>query len=158
MSDEKPAEKPTTKLDKDEITRQLLDKVLTGVEGLRADVTGLRADVTIVAETQKEHGQRMLRAEKRQDEFEEWRARSSERAKSEEMTRSKVDLEHQTQLVHIEERFKALTEAQTNTIVAAMTSAAKTPQGQKVINSLVAFLVVAFGVASAWLASHGGAK
>ncbi len=155
MSDEKPPEKPTVQMEK---VPAYAVEIKEGIQALRGDMVGLRADVTIMAETQKEHGQRMLRAEKRQDEFEEWRARSSERAKSEEATRSKVDLEHQAQLLHIEDRFKAMTEAQTNTIVAAMTKAAGTPQGQKVMNALVGFIVVALTVATGWLMAHGGAK
>jgi hypothetical protein len=155
MSDEKPPEKPTVQMER---VPEWAVKIQEGVTGLRTDVVGLRADVSIIAETQKEQGQRMLRAEKRQDEFEEWRARASERAKSEEQTRSKVDMEHQAHLVHIEERFKAMTEAQTNTIVSAMTAAAKTPQGQKVLNALVGFIVVALTIATGWLMAHGGAK
>lgn len=157
MSDEKPPEKPTVKMEQvpDWAVKLSLD-VKTGFAQVDAKIDEVKADVMLLSEDQKTMGQRMIRAEMRQDEFADWRARSSERAKSEEAIRSKVDLEHQAQLVHIEERFKAMTEAQTSTIVAAMTSAAKTPQGQKVLNAFVGFIVVALTVATGWLMAHGG--
>ena len=152
MSEEKPPDQPTTKeIPKVDPTLEMLKKIDTKVDGLRVDVS-------LLGENYRDLTQRVTLGEKWRQDHDEWRARTSERAKAEEQTRSKVDMEHQAQLVHIEDRFKAMTEAQTGTIVTAMERAAKTPQGQKVVNALVAFIVVVLGVAGAWLSMHGGAK
>jgi hypothetical protein len=159
VSDEKPPEKPTVKMETvpDWAVKLSMD-VKTGFAQVDAKIDEVKADVALLSGEHKGLAERVLRGEKRQDEVELWRARSSERAKMEEQTRSQVDMEHQAQLVHIEERFKAMTEAQTNTIVSAMTTAAKTPQGQKVLNALVGFIVVALTVATGWLMAHGGGR
>lgn len=165
MSDEKPQEKPTERMSKDEIQRQLLDKVLAGVEATRAEVANVRIDVSevktdvaevkkdvaILGENHKDLSQRATITDRRLTEFEEWRARTSERVKDETSQRSKVDLEHQAQLVHIEERFKAMTEAQTNQIAGLVKDAAKTPLGQKILGAAGLVVLALLGVAYARL-------
>lgn len=154
MSDEKPPEKPTVKMETvpDWAVKLSMD-VKTGFATVDAKIDEVKADVALWAGETKGLSERMLREERRTDEMFEWRARSSERAKTEEETRSKVDLEHQAQLVHIEERFKAITENQTAALLEKM---AKTPQGQKLMNTLYMVVMLALSAVAAWLVGHGG--
>ncbi len=173
MSDEKPAEKLTERLRKDEIQRQLLDKVLAGVEATRAEVANVRVDVaevktdvaevkkdvTILGENHKDLSQRATITDRRLTEFEEWRARTSERVKDESQTRSKFDLEHQAQLVNFKEsvtaEFKKLTDAQTlamqNSFVSLAKDAAKTPMGQKLLLAGGGLLLSCIGLAAIYI-------
>lgn len=137
---------------------KLTEEVRSGFEGLQKDVAAVKADVALLADSHKSLSERMSRQERRQDEFEHWRARSSERARAEEATRSKVDLEHQAQLVFLTEKMQEATKAQTGVLIAELTKAAATPKGQKVINALVVFVVTLLTVATGWLAAHGGGK
>lgn len=152
MSDEKPAEKPTVKMETvpDWAVKLSMD-VKQGFAQVDAKIDEVKADVALLSGEHKGLAERVLRGEKRQDEVEQWRARSSERAKSEEMTRSAVDLEHQAQLVHIEERFQALTKAQTSEIASLVKDAAKTPIGQKILGAAGLVVLALLGVAYAKL-------
>lgn len=116
-----------------------------------AGFTGLRADVSVLHNNYVDLTQRMTIGERWRQEYDEWRARTSERAKAEEETRAKGD-------TALAKQFADMTAQQTGTLVAAMERAAKTPQGQKLINALVGFLVIVLTAGGGWLLMHGGAK
>jgi hypothetical protein len=93
MSDQE--SKATTPISKDEIQKGLMEKLVNVVNDLKQsmqeDMKEVRADIRILIESDRSLSDRMMRAEKRGDEFAEWRARASDRAKQP----SQVDLELQ---------------------------------------------------------------
>lgn len=130
-------------------------KIQEGVNATRGEVASLRTDVQLLGESHKDLSQRMTISERRHAEFEEWRSRSSERAKAEESARSKTDMDHSAQLVHLTDEMHKATANQTAVILEKM---AATPQGQRLINAMVGFLVIVLTVAGGWLLMHGGTR
>lgn len=95
MTDEaKQPEKPTAPIAREELNAGLLGRLVDSVRDMKAilqetrDETAsqlkeLRADVTSLVESDKVLIERVARAERRGDEFEEWRARASMRVQGE---------------------------------------------------------------------------
>lgn len=141
--------------------------VKTDVAEVKTDVAAVKLDVSTLGDSYKGLNERMLRGEKRQDEFEEWRARASERAKSEEKVRSSVDLDHAAQLVKLTDDIKlanaAANAAQTTAIVdgvakavkGVVDQAAKNPTIRRIGYAFALLIIQALTLATAYLAMKG---
>lgn len=76
---------------------EMSQRVQDGFAKIQAAIDGL-------IESDRNHGERLMRSEKRQDDFEEWRARASERAKQP----SAVDLEQSAAIASAKVAHEAL--------------------------------------------------
>ncbi len=175
MSDEKPPqppEPPTVKLDKDEITRQLLDKVLLKLTEVgesqsetTASVAALGGEVRAIGSKVDTVAGDVTAVKAEQVEFREWKGAVEERFKSHSMrakTESVHDTAQDTKLQDLENRLAAQAESSMRAILAEARDAAvvvaKTPMGQRVLRAagyaLTAFFVLAtvyFGAVTARL-------
>ncbi len=158
MSD-KPEEKQTIKLDKDEITRQLLDKVLlklndvghsqaettAGMAALGSEVRAIGSKVDTVASDVH-----AVKAE--QVEFREWKGAVEERFKTHSMGAKTLSVHDSTQdvkLQELENRLAKQAESSMRAILAevtpVVTAAAKTPLGQRVLKAGGYAAIAVFG-------------
>lgn len=103
-----PAEKPTTKLSQEEILSGLVKKLQSSVDAGFDAVNGRldrqQSNIDTLGENYKAINERMLRGERRADEFEDWRARASERVRGE----SKTNLGQDAAIAHIVTRVDAV--------------------------------------------------
>jgi len=128
---------------------ELTKSVKSGFAEVRADLSLVANDVTVVKD-------RVTVVEQRVATLEESRKNTSMRVRESQST----DMEHAAQLAQLSAKFEeaiaAQTKAQTSEIAALVKQAAATPQGQKILNALVGFIVVALTVATGYLMAHGG--
>lgn len=158
----KPPEAPTTKLDKDEITRQLLDKVLLKLNEVGHSQTDVTASVAILSGDVRAIGSKVdivavdvhaVKAE--QVEFREWKGAVEERFKTHSMGAKNLsvhDTSQDAKLQELENRLAKQAESSMRAILAEVTEAAKvvvkTPLGQRVAKAAGYALVAFFGFAT----------
>lgn len=154
-------EKPTTKLDKDEITRQLLDKVLLKLTDVgnsqaemtesqnklagKVDVLGGKVD-TITVDVHA------IKAE--QVEIREWKGAVEERFKTHSMGTKALsvhDGDQDMKLQELENRLAIAAESSMRAILVEAKEAAKTPLGRKVVTATGAFLLTALTAGTLYL-------
>lgn len=162
---DKPEEKPTTKLDKDEITRQLLDKVLLKLNEVGASQTETTAGMAALGSKVDTIGTKVdtvandvhaVKAE--QVEFREWKGAVEERFKTHSMGAKSLSVHDTTQdvkLQELENRLAKQAESSMRAILAEVTTAAKvvakTPLGQRVAKAAGYALLAFFGLATVYL-------
>lgn len=128
---------------------ELTKSVKSGFAEVRADLSLVANDVTVVKD-------RVTVVEQRVATLEESRKNTSMRVRESQAS----DLEHEAKLAQLAAQFQevmaAQTKAQTSEIAALVKQAAATPQGQKLLNVIVTFIIVALTAATGWLMAHGG--
>ena len=166
MSD-MPEQPATTKLDKDEITRQLLDKVLAkltevgdGQDEFRTGLATLGGKVDNLLSSHATVASDVDAIKIEQVNMREWKGAVEERFTAHSM-RAKQESVHDdgqdTKLQELENRLAAQAESSMRAIVVEMTKAAtvaaKTPLGQKVVKAAGYALLAFFGLATMYFAA-----
>ncbi len=161
-ADEKPPEPATVKLDKDEITRQLLDKVLSkltevgaGQEEFRTGLTELGGKVDTLVASHHAMTSDVDAIKGEQVQIREWKGAIEERFNSHSMRAKAESVHDDTQDVKIQElenRLAARAESSMRAIVDEMKNAAvvvaKTPMGQRILKAAGYMLLALFGFAT----------
>lgn len=159
MRAEQPEAKETVKMDKDEITRQLLDKVLLKLTEVGESQAKTTESVVVIGAKVDALGSKVdtmsgdvhtIKAE--QVEIREWKGAVEERFKTHSIRASteSVHDEHQdVKLQELENRITAATESSMRALIvetkAAVAVVAKTPLGQKLLTAGGYMLLALFG-------------
>ncbi len=165
--DDIPPQPTTTKLDKDEITRQLLDKVLAkltevgaGQDEFRSGLATLGGKVDILVASHQVVANDVDAIKTEQGQMREWKGAIEERFASHSMRAKQESVHDQSQdtkLQELENRLAAQAESSMRAIVVEMTAAAKvaakTPLGQRVMKAGGYMLLALFGLATVYLAA-----
>lgn len=156
---------PTARLPSEDIQRQLLDKLVSITTDIRSKVDDIDDRVGRV-EANQEVGnasirkleERVTRAEGRQDAYEEWRLRNSERVKNMASDTSKVDLEHEAAIATIVTDVAAIkSDLATNTLVTTeVKKLLSSPMAKRVGQAAVTAAIAALTYLAAYFQMKGG--
>ncbi len=137
---------------------------IEGQKQLTADVQRLGANVDSLGENFQTIQTRLARSEKRADEFEDWRARTSERVRGESKTNLDQDAMQARILVRVE-NVEAKTDAQnlkldtieknSNEIMKTISGALQSPTGKKLLSGAAMALLAIFGWVAGYFQSRG---
>lgn len=159
MSDEKSQEKPTVEFAAPpKWAEGMFGRVHESINGMEARVN------TRIDELRTEHGTKLDHCisglktvngahEKLAEEFHTFKGETTARFETHSMRAKQESISDEETRQEVKAIKAEMSESQMAKLLSA---AAKTPQGQKVINALVVFVLAALSVGTGWLVLHGG--